>query len=70
MPMTTELQAMLKHRANLRKVLRDLETGILQLTHGTTHHLVKTTTDEIAALKVEIADLEGFIIADGGTISD
>jgi len=66
----TELKAMQKHRLNLIQTLRDLESGRLRLTQGMTHHLDDVTVFEIAALKVEIADLHYSIIEAGGTLPD
>jgi len=65
----TDLEAMQLHRRNLIKLLHGVENGVAKLTLGPMH-LINTTEYEIAALEMEIADLNRYIVEDGGTLPD
>jgi len=64
----TELEAMQAHRQTLVQMLKDMESGTMKMMQGVTHHLTDVTEYEITALKTDIADLNRYIIEDGGTL--
>jgi hypothetical protein len=68
--MPEELIAMQARRKDLIQMTKGFETGSMTVMQGGGRRLLATAVSQLAALKIEIAELELRIIVAGGGLTD